>query len=338
MKTVQPGAWPATPAARVRDFEPADAEQVSALFRAVYGEHYVYPDVYLPSQIVRHHASGQWRSAVAVNAGRVLGHATLWRTSARPDQAELALNVVHPDARGQGLASLLGRRLIEVAIDLGVGMLTIKQVCAHPQSQHLARALGFSSTALLLDYVDSPFGGSQAESIVFGCLPLRPCPLPSLPWPASWQAWLNPLRRAFGEAVHLPGPADAQPAVTLHRQGRGLELVLPRPDAAGLAELAGLPAGRPVHLRLPAEAQTLALAPLLARLGFGCAGVLPATGGDWQMLWWRGRREGGALHLCDPAALSLYQVCQGAGCLPGARESVRHAPVDATSALAGAPA
>ena len=63
----------------IRDFQADDAAGVSALFRAIYGEHYVYPDVYLPSMIRRHNTAGRWHSAVAVSGGRVLGHAALWR-------------------------------------------------------------------------------------------------------------------------------------------------------------------------------------------------------------------------------------------------------------------
>ncbi|AOJ72457.1 MULTISPECIES: GNAT family N-acetyltransferase [Burkholderia] len=307
--------------ALVRDYQAADAEPVSALFRAVYGEHYVYPDVYLPSRIHAHNVSGRWRSAVAVRDGRLLGHATLWRDAARPGLAELALNVVHPDARGQRIASRLARHLHATAGRLGVGMVTIKQVCSHPRSQHVALALGFRSTALLIDYVESPFGQAERESIVVGCLPLRAWPLPRLDWPAHWRAWLDSLRAAFGEAP--PAPDSAASDFTLTRDGLRVVLETSRASEAQIAEIAALPARSLLDLSLPATAENVAHAPVLTRGGFRFGGLLPAANGGWRLLWLRGRgpRE---LHLCDRQGERLYRLYAEAE--PGARESGNRCP------------
>ncbi|AAQ61980.1 putative N-acetyltransferase YhbS [Chromobacterium violaceum] len=293
-------------AAWARDYQPSDAADISALFRAVYGDHYVYADVYLPSQIQQRNASGQWRSAVAVRDGRLLGHATLWLDPARPGQAELALNAVHPDARGQGIASLLGRHLRAAAADLGIPLLTIKQVCSHPQSQYVARALGFHNTALLLDYVDSPFGKPEPESIVFGCLPLKPRPLPKLAWPPEWEAWLAPLRLAFGEKEGSPASLGL-PGLALARHGQRLELAAQQPTEARLAEIAALPAGQLIYLKLPAAAETLARRRQLESAGFRFGGLLPAASGGWQLLWLRGL-SGQDIRFCDEQAERLYRL------------------------------
>lgn len=295
--------------ASVRDYRASDAEPVSALFRAVYGEHYVYPDVYLPSRIHAHNVSGQWRSAVAVRDGQLLGHATLWRDAAQPGLAELALNAVHPDARGQRIASRLARHLRATAGQLGVGMMTIKQVCSHPRSQHVALALDFRSTALLIDYVESPFGRAERESIVVGCLPLRAWPLPRLDWPAHWHEWLDGLRAAFGEAPPAPHPAAEDFSVT--QDGLRVVLEASRANDALLAEIAALPARSLLDLSLPATAENLAHVPALTRGGFRFGGLLPDASGGWRLLWLRGRSPR-PLDLCDRQGERLYRLYAGA--------------------------
>ncbi|OHX13553.1 hypothetical protein BI347_08510 [Chromobacterium sphagni] len=289
-----------------RDYQAEDAAAVSALFRAVYGDHYVYPDVYLPSQIQQRNASGQWRSAVALLDGRLVGHATLWQDPARPGQAELALNVVHPDARGQGVASLLGRHLRAAAAVQGVALLTIKQVCSHPQSQYVAQTLGFHTSALMLDYVDSPFGKPEPESIVLGCLPLQPRPLPDLAWPAEWREWLQPLQQAFGQRAAV-APSARLPGLSLARHGQRLEITVHQPTAARLAEIATLPAGQLLYLKLALSADALALLPALRQAGFGFGGLLPDAGDGWLLLFLRGQR-GDAIRFCDAQAERLHQL------------------------------
>lgn len=289
----------------VRDYQATDAEQVSALFRTVYGEHYVYPDVYLPSRIHAHNVSGAWRSAVAVRDGQLLGHATLWRDAMQPGLAELALNVVHPDARGQRIASRIARHLRATAEQLGVGMMTIKQVCSHPRSQHVALALGFRSTALLIDYVESPFGKAERESIVVGCLPLRAWPLPRLDWPAPWHEWLDGLLEVFGEAP--PVPDNAAMDFTLTRNGMRVVLEASRISDVQIDEIASLPARSLLDLILPATTENLAYTPALMRSRFRFGGLLPAAHGGWRLLWLR-EREPRKLHLCDRHAERLYQL------------------------------
>lgn len=81
-----------------RRYRPSDARAVSQLFREVYGDHYVQPDVYLPHMISQHTAEGRWKSMLAVDDVRVLGHAALCHESS-PQSAELALSVVQGACR-----------------------------------------------------------------------------------------------------------------------------------------------------------------------------------------------------------------------------------------------
>ena len=127
-------------------------------------------------------------------------------------------------------------------------MLTIKQVSSHGQSQRLAKTLGFHTTGLLLDYVASPFGQPQPESIVLGRLPLRSRPIPALNWPAAWREWLTPLSRAFGS---VPPPAQGPGGgLSIASHGRRLEVGMEEISGGRLREVAALPAGRLVYVRL----------------------------------------------------------------------------------------
>ena len=116
-----------------RRYQPGDAHAVSQLFRVVYGDHYVQPDVYLPNMISQHNADGRWTSMLAVDGKRVLGHAALCNDTLA-DTTELALSVVHPAAQRQSIATNLSRELLRQARFAGV------QQCldqtGHPPSLH----------------------------------------------------------------------------------------------------------------------------------------------------------------------------------------------------------
>ena len=289
----------------LRDFRQEDGAAVSGLFRAVYGDHYVYPDVYLPHQIQQRNRTGQWQSAVAVAGELVVGHAALWFDAALPGQAEVALNVVHPSARGRRIATGLCRHLCANARAQGLTLITIKQVSTHQQTQHLARTLGFHTTALLLDYVTSPFGRPEPEHIVLGCLPLKSRPLPDLDWPSSWRAWLEPVQAAFGR--HSPPHPEGPCEMKLVKQGPRLELTLTCPKPRQLHEVVCLPAGQLIYLKLVACASALAGLDMLEHGGFRFCGLLPDHRDSWQLLLLRGHRRQAPAFACERAN-ELYRL------------------------------
>ena len=231
----------------IRDFQADDAAGVSALFRAIYGEHYVYPDVYLPSMIRRHNTAGRWHSAVAVSGGRVLGHAALWRDPHCPGSAELALNVVHPDARGQGLATALGRHLRAQGVALGLSMLTIKQVSSHGQSQRLAKTLASTPPACCWTTWPRRLASRSRKASCWS--PAAAKPTDSGAELAGGVAeWLTPLSRAFGS---VPPPAQGPGGgLSIASHGRRLEVGMEEISGGRLREVAALPAGRLVYVRL----------------------------------------------------------------------------------------
>ncbi|MFC4157931.1 GNAT family N-acetyltransferase [Chitinimonas lacunae] len=292
-----------------RHFTAADAASVSELFRAVYGEHYVYPDLYLPAMISQHNAQGDWYSALALDGERVVGHSALCRDPQDPGSAELALNAVHPDARGRGIATTLGQLLCGHARELGLDTLTIKQVSSYTHSQQLARTLGFQTTGLLLDYVSSPYGNAWRESVVLGCQTLRPGhrPLPALDWPAEYAQWAESLTRHFGSGSAAPAPLDTP--MQVRRHGERVEVTLERVEAASLAQIALLPGNWLIHVRLRLDQGFDEALARLAPAGYVFAGLAPAPGAGWYALLERGF-DARPLTLRCPIAQTLHQNAQ----------------------------
>ncbi|MBB5016845.1 GNAT superfamily N-acetyltransferase [Chitinivorax tropicus] len=298
----------------VRSFVDTDADGVSQLFRTVYGDCYVYPDVYLPSMIRRNNASHLWHSAVAEFGQQIVGHAVLWCDATAPDHAEFALNVVHPAARGHGIATQLAQYLCEHARQAGLSMLTIKEVSSHSQSQRLASKLGFQTTALMMDYVDSPFGNKYRESIVLGCLPIKPHPIPDVAWPAAWQSWLAPMIRQFGSG---PAPVleEVVPPLAITNTDHRCDVMLHKMCPTLVHEIACLPADWLIYLQLALSAQTPPMMLQLQQAGFSCAGLVPGPAQRWHALMIRGHHAH-ELDLRCPTARALLESEQA-----GARET-----------------
>ncbi len=160
----------------IRVFQRQDGEGISALFRTVYGDRYVYPDIYMPSLIGWRNARDEWHSAIAEQNGIIIGHAALWRHHADKQTAELAMFAVHPAFRNRGVATQLGEYLRLAASRLGLGTLTIKMVSSHPHSQRLAQRLGFYSTGLLRDYVPPPFNPACVKALSSAYYPCSHAP------------------------------------------------------------------------------------------------------------------------------------------------------------------
>lgn len=262
----------------IRNAIEGDEAGISSLFSAVYGDRYVYPEVYLPSVIQRYHRDRIWHSAVALSDGNIVGHAALVTGEAGTVEAELALIAVHPAWRNQGVATTLARHLCDDARQTRrFDLLTIKQVSAHASSQRLALTLGFQTTGLLLDYVTSPFGGGGRETVILGCLALDP----------ETQAAMRkqPVAGRGTRAVSLLGRGSV-PAIAL-TDGR-LDVSLYGVEMATLCEVANLPRQRLTHVSLPVGGPAREAMDWLEQHGFACAGMAPRGRGDWHWLMQRG--------------------------------------------------
>ena len=275
----------------LRNYREADATAVSELFRQVYGDLYVQPHVYLPKMISQNHADKRWHSLIAANGEQICGHATLFRES-RSNTAELALSVVHPDIRGQNIATRLGEQLLTHAQALGCHEVLIKQVTHHPFTQRMAVNLGFHSTGLLPDYVPSPFGSATPESIVLGCRVIDGYqrPLPSLVWPKGCRDFMQHLSEVFGTQDHTSAWQGA--AIQLERQANRYDLLLKKLQPSLLEQLRQLPQQWLVSIRLRLSRHFARDLTRLTAIGFVFTGLMPVANkaGGWLALFHRGFR------------------------------------------------
>jgi len=276
----------------LRNYRDSDAAAVSELFREVYGDHYVQTDVYLPCLISQNHANKRWHSLVAVEGERIRGHATLYRYSEKSLDAELALSAVHPDTRGQNIATRLGEQLLTHAQALGCRSVSIKQVTHHPYTQRMALNLGFHNTGLLPDYVRSPFGCKKPESIVLGVRAIDGYqrPLPEQAWPASCRSFMLRLGEVFGvgpSAVRWRGAT-----VQVEQHGNRHEMLLEKIDPELLNQLRTLPGHWLISIRLQLSRQFAVDLHSLNAIGFAFTGLAPARDhrDGWLALFHRGHR------------------------------------------------
>jgi RimJ/RimL family protein N-acetyltransferase len=271
-----------------RFYRPSDARAVSQLFRDVYGDHYVQPDVYLPNMINQHNAEGRWKSMLAVDGIRVLGHAALCHDTPA-DTTELALSVVHPAAQGQSIATRLGRELLSRSGSMGFKGVSIKQVTHHPYTQRMAENIGFHSTGLLPDYVPSPFAEPLPETIVMGCHVVEghTRPLPDIPWPDSCRAFMQHLCSVFGAHPDTT-PLSSLP-LQLKQHHQRFEMVIQRLNKCLLDQIRQLPRHWLISAKLELSRHFALDLRNLAALGFTFTGLMPTPGKKgWFALFHRG--------------------------------------------------
>lgn len=291
----------------IRDFQRQDSEAISALFRTVYGERYVYPDIYMPSMISWHNAQGHWHSAIAEQNGTIIGHAALWQHDTDKEAAELAMFAVHPVIRNRGVATQLGKHLLLIANKLGLGTLTIKMVSSHQHSQRLAKTLGFHSTALLRDYVPSPFQSGQRESIILGVLPLQPRPVPLAVDDSRHDCWINLLKEKFGTA-HIPPARETIAApVEISICDDRVDVTINKSISQTVNEISRLPDCKLIHIRVPIDGSLMSLRQRLWQGGYTDMGLAPSAEGRWFWLLQRGYRSQ-QLELSCPIAIALQKM------------------------------
>jgi GNAT superfamily N-acetyltransferase len=271
-----------------RPYRPSDARAVSQLFREVYGDHYVQPDVYLPNMINQHNAEGRWKSMLAVDDVRVLGHAALCHDTVA-DTTELALSVVRPAAQGQNIATRLGRELLLQSGSMGFKSVSIKQVTHHPYTQRMAANIGFHSTGLLPDYVPSPFAEPLPETIVMGCHVVEghTRPLPDIPWPDSCRGFMQHLCSVFGTHPHTT-PLSSLP-LQLKQHHKRFDMVIQHLTKRLLAQIRQLPRPWLISAKLQMSRHFAQDFRNLAALGFTFTGLMPTSNSHgWFALFHRG--------------------------------------------------
>ncbi len=274
-----------------RPYRPSDARAVSQLFREVYGDHYVQPDVYLPNMINQHNAKGRWKSMLAVDGIRLLGHAALCHDTPS-DTTELALSVVHPAAQGQSIATRLGRELLSRSGSMGFKSVSIKQVTHHPYTQRMAANIGFHSTGLLPDYVPSPFAEPLPETIVMGCYVVEghTRPLPDIPWPDSCRGFMQHVCSVFGTHPDTTPLSSLPLQLTQHHQR--FDMVIQRLTKRLLDQIRQLPRHWLISAKLQMSRHFSGDLRNLAALGFAFTGLMPTSNTNgWFALFHRGAQS-----------------------------------------------
>lgn len=272
----------------IRNFVPDDADAVSALFREVYGDRYVYCDLYVPTMIVWNNAQRHWQSAVAVENGCIVGHAALWWDEHAPC-AELAMIATHPRARHLGVATRLGRHLCREARKQQLTTLTMKMVCSHPHSQRLAKNLGFYTTALLRDYVASPFNQEARESIILGVLALQLRPVPQIVEINGQNHWLSLISDQFGNTQpSFSSSIQTTSPLKITDIGGRVEVTVQQLTHRIIDELTRFPYNRLIYLRIQINNALAEALPILYRAGYRDMGLLPDNKGSWFWSFQRG--------------------------------------------------
>jgi hypothetical protein len=241
--------------------------------------------------INQHNAEGRWKSMLAVDDVRVLGHAALCHDTPA-DTTELALSVVHPAAQGQSIATRLGRELLSRSGSMGFKSVSIKQVTHHPYTQRMAANIGFHSTGLLPDYVPSPFAEPLPETIVMGCHVVEghTHPLPDIPWPDSCRGFMQHLCSVFGTHPDTT-PLSSLP-LQLKQHHKRFDMVIQRLTKRLLEQIRQLPRHWLISAKLQLSRHFAQDVRNLAALGFTFTGLMPTSNTHgWFALFHRGAQS-----------------------------------------------
>lgn len=146
---------PRTVAISIRKFIPEDGEGITALFREVYGNHYLDPVVYDPKMLVEKNNSKMIMSVVAKDQfGKVVGHVAAVCRDVEHGVYEMAQGAVHPKTRGRSILS----EMLSFSLDLVENFQSCNVLYAEPVTNHVFTqkpliAAGFRDTGILYNFV-----------------------------------------------------------------------------------------------------------------------------------------------------------------------------------------
>lgn len=302
----------------LKSFTCSDAPAVSHLFKLVYGENYVYPEVYQSDTFCTNHANKTWESVLAISTDeQIIGHGLLWTHPHCPHIPEMGLFVVHPDARNLGLAKKISLELIEIAKKNGVVGIGTKQVCNHPFSQKLGKSLGFLNLSFWPDYISSPFVSDETrESILCAYLPLRTEPKKILFLPDELIPNAESLTNGVDkiETIMSSTPTQLQAYATMEvtqLETDITELYLHNWGADGAQKLATIDQEKLTFMLVNAElpANTLACEHLLLA-GFSFMGLIPDRFDAWTWVFAKNFSLDAASYIIDERINRLIKSVQ----------------------------
>jgi len=168
---------------RIRDLEPKDAFELSALFSRCYGDTYsahVFYDVAALAALIN---NLELVSVVAIRHQRIVGHVGITVRHAESTVCEAGNTVVDPSSRGQGLLMRLGIALNDLVRRKGYVAYLHYPTTAHAIMQKASTAYGGKETGLMLAYVpettDAKIGDKQTGRIA-ATVAYQPLTAPSM--------------------------------------------------------------------------------------------------------------------------------------------------------------
>ncbi len=131
-------------------FRDGDGEEITALFREVYGEGYPVKLFYDPAALARANAVGDYYSIIARQAGVIAGVEHLYRSAPFQKVYEAGAGLVRKDYRNLGLTKKLLEFICEhwAPQQAGIEEIFGEPVCNHPFMQKAVTGLHWIETAL----------------------------------------------------------------------------------------------------------------------------------------------------------------------------------------------
>ncbi len=300
----------------IRLLRPGDGIHVAQLMYRVYGYSYSNEDFYYPDRLDHDLATGRHVGVVAeAGDGEIAGHAGVERPDLGP-LAELGQLAVAPAHRGRGLRQLMGDRLQEEIMRLGLVGLFGEAVTIHTISQEGSDSRGLRPTAIkLLDW-QAHFKtiqcgrppssqwereaepGLQRETMVFYFKYLAPPDRNAVCAPSRHREMLAKIYGTLGVDLHFlesSGPTGAGELQVHYDQATGVGVIQVNRIGIGTLpeiyqarrDLCDMVGAKVVGLLLPlAQGGTPYLCEAAEADGFFFSGVLPhfAAAGDFLRL------------------------------------------------------
>ena len=158
----------------IRAFRPGDGDGIVRTVLLVYGDKYPVADFYAPQRLSALNEQGDMITIVAVTErGDVVGHASLWRTSAQnPHLYEFGQMIVLPAYRKRTIAMRLTEKAVECMNENdAVHAVFAECVTNHVTTQRLVTMLGVRPCALELGLMpDGQFAAEGAGVERVSCL------------------------------------------------------------------------------------------------------------------------------------------------------------------------
>jgi hypothetical protein len=276
-------------------FQPEDAEGVTRLFNAVYGDGYPVKLVYNPQELITAFKAGENVPVVArTSKGDVVGYVALYRSAPNPQLYEGGQGLVLPAYRSAGIGLAVTRHASEVLIpQMGIEVILGEAVCNHVYMQKSVAVLGHIPMALEVDLMpaeayskEKSASGRVAALAGFRVYRRKPH---TVYVPQIYQEPLDYLYSGFDDPRTFAVSGETIPA------GPGTDLAVQVFDFAKVARVTVLAAGQDFDHRLRSEEEKLQekgiivmqvwlnlscpwvgqIAELLRQRGYFLGGVLP---------------------------------------------------------------